>query len=92
MAEAIRIMETHIDGPLTIVTIAHRVGLLDARAGDPVFLPIVDVSPGAYYLTLRLNAARRLVVDTNPPIADIAERTGFSAIASLVPRLPPPVR
>jgi transcriptional regulator GlxA family with amidase domain len=82
VAEAIRIMETHIDGPLTIATIAHRVGL-STRGLETLFLRIVDVSPGAYYLTLRLNAARRLVVDTNLPIADIAERTGFAAIASL---------
>ncbi len=55
---------------------------VDARL-EALFLRIVDVSPGALYLTSRLNAARRLVVDTNLPIADIAERTGFSAIASL---------
>jgi len=82
VAEAIRIMETHIDRPLTIAAIAHRVGV-STRAVETLFLRIVDVSPGAYYVALRLNAARRLVLDTNLPIADIAERTGFSAIASL---------
>lgn len=82
VAEAIRIMETHLDKPLTVAAIARRVGL-STRGLETLFLRIVDVSPGAYYLTLRLNAARRLVVDTNLPIADIAERTGFSAIASL---------
>ena len=82
VARAIRIMETHIDRPLTVAAIARRIGL-STRALEMLFLRIVDVSPGVYYVTLRLNAARRLVLDTNLPIADIAERTGFSAIASL---------
>lgn len=82
VAEAIRIMETHIDRPLTIAVIARRVGV-STRGLETLFLKTVDATPGAYYVTLRLNAARRLVLDTNLPIADIAERTGFSAIASL---------
>jgi len=82
VAKAIRVMEEHIDRPLTVAAIARRIGL-SARGLEMLFLRIVDVSPGVYYLTLRLNAARRLVLDTNLPIADIAERTGFSAIASL---------
>jgi len=82
VAKAIRVMEEHIDRPLTVAAIARRIGL-STRGLEMLFLRIVDVSPGVYYLTLRLNAARRLVLDTNLPIADIAERTGFAAIASL---------
>ncbi|MCS0495516.1 GlxA family transcriptional regulator [Ancylobacter sp. MQZ15Z-1] len=82
VAEAIRIMETHIDRPVTVAAIARRVGI-STRALETLFLKTVDASPGAYYVALRLNAARRLVLDTSLPIADIAERTGFSAIASL---------
>jgi transcriptional regulator GlxA family with amidase domain len=82
VAEAIRIMETHIDRPVTVAAIAHRVGV-STRTLETLFLRIVDVSPGAYYMALRLNAARRLVLDTSLPIADVAERTGFSAMASL---------
>ena len=82
VAEAIRIMEKQIDRPVTVAAIARRVGI-STRALETLFLKIVDASPGAYYIALRLNAARRLVLDTNLPLADIAERTGFSAIASL---------
>ncbi len=91
VAEAIRIMETHIDGPLTIATIAHRVGL-STRGLETLFLRIVDVSPGAYYLTLRLNAARRLVVDNQS--ADRRHRRAHRLLRHrlAVPRLPPPVR
>ncbi|MDR6952980.1 transcriptional regulator GlxA family with amidase domain [Ancylobacter sp. 3268] len=82
VAKAIRIMETHIDRPVTIAAIARRVDL-STRGLETLFLKTIDVSPGAYYVALRLSAARRLVLDTSLPIADIAERTGFSAIASL---------
>jgi transcriptional regulator GlxA family with amidase domain len=82
VAQAIRIMETHIDQPLTIAAIAHRIGI-SSRGLEMLFLRVVKTSPGAYYLALRLHAARRLVLDTKLPVADIAVRTGFSAIASL---------
>jgi AraC family transcriptional regulator, glycine betaine-responsive activator len=75
-------MEAHIDRPLTIAAIARHVGV-STRALETLFLKIVDASPGAYFVALRLNAARRLVLDTNLPIAEVAERSGFSAIASL---------
>jgi AraC family transcriptional regulator, glycine betaine-responsive activator len=82
VAEAIHIMETHIDQPLTISAIARRIGI-SSRGLEMLFLRVVETSPGAYYLALRLHAARRLVLDTKLPVADIAVRTGFSAIASL---------
>jgi AraC family transcriptional regulator, glycine betaine-responsive activator len=82
VAEAIRIMETHIDQPLTISAIARRIGI-SSRGLEMLFLRVVKTSPGSYYFGLRLHAARRLVVDTKLPVADIAVRTGFSAIASL---------
>lgn len=82
VAEAIRIMETHIDRPVTVAAIARRVGV-STRTLETLFLRIVDVSPGTYYMSLRLKAARRLVLNTSIPIADVAERSGFSAIASL---------
>jgi len=82
VAEAIRIMETHIDQPLTISAIARRIGI-SSRGLEALFLRVVETSPGAYYIALRLHAARRLVRDTKLPVAEIAVRTGFSAIASL---------
>ena len=48
VAEAIRIMEAHIDRPLTIAAIARRVGV-STRALETLFLKIVDASPGAYF-------------------------------------------
>lgn len=81
LAQAIRIMEAHVDEPLTIAAIARRIGVT-ARALEMVFRKSIGETPGAYYLRLRLNAARRLVLDTRVAMADIAARTGFSSAAA----------
>lgn len=81
LVQTIRLMETHLDRPLTIAAIARRVGI-SARTLEKTFSAAIGESPGAYYLRLRLYAARRLVLDTRSPMADIAERTGFSSAAA----------
>jgi AraC family transcriptional regulator, glycine betaine-responsive activator len=77
----VRIMESHVDRPLTVAAIARRTKL-SVRTMELVFRRAIGESPGAYYLRLRLNAARRLVLDTREPMADIAARTGFSSSAA----------
>lgn len=81
LAQAIRMMEAHVDEPLTIAAIARRIGVT-SRALEMVFRKSIGETPGAYYLRLRLNAARRLVLDTRVAMADIAARTGFSSAAA----------
>ena len=63
LAQAIRLMEAHVDQPLTIEAIAKRAGVT-ARTLESIFRKSIGETPGAYYLRLRLGAARRLVVDT----------------------------
>jgi transcriptional regulator GlxA family with amidase domain len=81
LAQAIPLMEASIDHPLTISAIARRAGVT-ARSLETVFRRSIGETPGAYYLRLRLGAARRLVLDTRIPMADIAARTGFSSAAA----------
>jgi transcriptional regulator GlxA family with amidase domain len=81
LAQAVRLMEAHIDHPLTIAAIARRTGVT-ARSLETIFRRSIGETPGAYYLRLRLGAARRLVLDTRIPMADIAARTGFSSAAA----------
>ena len=82
VASAIRLMEAHIDQPLPVSAVARRIGI-SSRTLETLFRRTVGTSPGAYCLSLRIKAARRLVLDTRLAMADIAERTGFSSIASL---------
>ena len=53
------------------------------RTLEGLFRDAVQASPGAYYQSLRLQAARRLVMDTDLSMAEIAVRTGFSSVAGL---------
>jgi transcriptional regulator GlxA family with amidase domain len=81
LAQAIRLMEAHVDRPFTVSAIARRAGVT-ARALEIIFRKSIGETPGAYYLRLRLNAARRLVLDTQVRMAEVAARTGFSSAAS----------
>ena len=81
VAAAIRLMEQHIDDPLPVAHIARRIGVT-ARTLETLFGRTVGTGPGAYYLGLRLNAARRLLLDARLPAAEIAVRSGFSSISA----------
>ncbi|RRD25403.1 GlxA family transcriptional regulator [Brucellaceae bacterium VT-16-1752] len=82
LADAIKIMENHIDRPIPVTRIARRLGL-STRSLEMLFANVIGQSPGNYYLSLRLKAARRLILDTHLSMADTAEQTGFSSISSL---------
>jgi transcriptional regulator GlxA family with amidase domain len=82
VAQAIARMEARIDAPETAGAIAQAVGLSPRRL-ETLFRTHLTMTPGAYALTLRLQAARRMITDTRHPLADIALRTGFSSASSL---------
>lgn len=82
VSHAIRVMEAHIDLPLAISEIARRTKI-SKRTAEALFRQSLGISPGAFYMSLRLQAARRLIIDTKLSLADTAERTGFSSISSL---------
>jgi transcriptional regulator GlxA family with amidase domain len=80
LASAVRLMEAHVDQPVTVEAIARRAGVTP-RTLETIFSKSIGETPGAYYLRLRLTAARKLVTDTRLPMAEIAGRTGFSSAA-----------
>ena len=82
LVRAIRIMETHIDAPLSIAAIAKRVSM-SARGLEQLFARQLGQTPGSYFLSLRLAAARRFVDNTRLTMTDIASRTGFSSQSAL---------
>ena len=82
VAQAIRLMETHIEDTLPIVDIARQLQI-STRTLELLFSETLQSSPGKYYLRMRLQTARRLVQDTRLTMQEIAVRTGFSSTASL---------
>ena len=78
VAAAIRKMETHIEDPITTAVIAKETGV-SPKTLEKLFDKFLQETPGAYYLKLRLQMARKLVTDTNGSMQEIAVQTGFSS-------------
>ena len=81
VAAAIHVMEQHIDDTLGIAQVAAQVDL-SVRMLEYLFRQTLDLSPAAYYRHLRLQIARRMVVDTRLKLQEIAIRTGFNSLSS----------
>ena len=47
-----------------------------------LFKQTLDLSPAAYYRRLRLQIARRMVIDTRLELREIAIRTGFNSLST----------
>ncbi len=82
VARAVAMMEATLDAPEPIADIARKIGLSPRRL-ELLFRQSLGLTPGAYALGLRLQAARRMLTDTPHPLAEIALRTGFSSPATL---------
>jgi len=81
VAAAIHLMEQHIDDTLTIAQVARQIDL-SVRMLEYLFRQTLNLSPAAYYRRLRLQTARRMVVDTRLKLQEIAIRTGFNSLSS----------
>jgi transcriptional regulator GlxA family with amidase domain len=79
---AIARMERQLDGPEPIAELARNLGLSPRRL-EMLFRETLNQSPAAYWLGLRLAAARRMITDTHHPLAEVALRTGFSSQSAL---------
>lgn len=82
IAAAITRMENTLDAPKPMATIAAEVGLSPRRL-EQLFHANLGLTPAAYALTLRLQAARRMITDTRHPLAEVALRCGFSSASAL---------
>jgi len=82
LAQAVHIMEQHIENPVSTATIAKQLNL-SSRTLEHLSKQHLGISPGAYYLRLRLQAARRMVLDTNSSVLDISLRSGFNSLSAL---------
>ncbi|MCA2010498.1 GlxA family transcriptional regulator [Cereibacter sphaeroides] len=76
LSAALTLMSQNLEEPLPLEQVASEqsVGL---RRLEQLFRDGLGQGPGAAYLELRLQAARRLMADTAHPIQEIALRCGF---------------
>lgn len=81
LAQAVRLMEETIDQPLAMEQLAAR-AKVSARHLQTLFQKSFGVSPHEHYMALRLNAARRKVIETDASLADIAAGSGFNSASA----------
>jgi transcriptional regulator GlxA family with amidase domain len=78
LGDAVQLMESHIETPLKIPEIAHRLGLTQ-RQLERVFRRHCLVTPQQFYVDIRLDHARQLLSETSLPVVAVAVATGFAA-------------
>lgn len=76
LAEAVSLMEANIEEPMTLDELSHHVGL-SRRQLERLFQRYLHCVPTRYYLELRLERARQLLLQSSMPIVDIAMACGF---------------
>ena len=82
VARAAARMEARLDAPESTAETAAAVGLSPRRL-EVLFRQAFGTTPGAHGLALRLQAARRMLAETQHPLAEVALRTGFTSPATL---------
>ena len=75
---AIGMMEDAQDEPRPVHEIAANVEL-SARQLERLFAKYLRASPSHYYLKLRLDRARQMLLQTTKPILDVAVACGFAS-------------
>ena len=78
LSEAVTLMESNIEEPLSTDDIAGLVGL-SRRQLERLFKQYLGSLPSRYYLELRLQRARQLLLDTNHSIVQVGLMCGFSS-------------
>ena len=73
---AIELMEAHIEDPLNLTDVANAVGL-SQRQLERLFMSNFERTPKKFYVELRLQKARNLLLQTDLKIIDIAVICGF---------------
>jgi transcriptional regulator GlxA family with amidase domain len=81
LEQAVRLMEQTIEQPLPVAAIAKRVGV-SSNTLESVFKKHVGMTPGRFYLNLRLKAANRMVQDSSLSLREIAVRSGFNSLSA----------
>jgi len=81
VGRAIQIMEKNIEQPVRLSRIAAEVGV-SSRHLRELFQSDAGIAPHLHYLALRLNAARRMVIESETSLTEIAALTGYESAAA----------
>lgn len=76
LTEAVTLMEANLEEPISLNELSSYVGI-SCRQLERLFQKHLNSVPTRYYLNLRLNRARLLLLQTSKSIVDIALACGF---------------
>ena len=76
LTEAVTLMEANLEEPISLDELSNYVGI-SRRQLERLFQKHLSCVPTRYYLNLRLNRARLLLLQTSKSIVDIALACGF---------------
>jgi AraC family transcriptional regulator, glycine betaine-responsive activator len=78
LSRVIQIMESAIEDPISPATLARDVGM-STRQLERLFRRYLDRSPKRYYMELRLQKARNLLMQTDMSVINVALACGFTS-------------
>ena len=76
--QAIGLMQRHIENPLPLPDIGRRI-VLSPRQLERLFLRHTGMSPLRFYMQLRVERARELLLYSDRPVIEIAVSAGFTS-------------
>lgn len=80
LLEIVKVMESSIQNPVDLQVLARRVQL-STRQIERLFVTHLGKTPSAFYAGLRMARAHDLILQTDLPIADVAEVCGYRSAA-----------
>lgn len=78
LSRAVEVMRTTLDAPISPAMIAAGLGI-SARQLERLFRQSLGVTPKRYYLEMRLERARSLLLQTELSITEVAMASGFES-------------
>ncbi|WP_432473464.1 GlxA family transcriptional regulator [Amphritea sp. HPY] len=76
LIEAVTLMEANIEEPMSVDELSNLVGI-SRRQLERLFQKYLNCVPTRYYMDLRLNCARRLLLQTDKSVVDVSLACGF---------------
>jgi transcriptional regulator GlxA family with amidase domain len=78
LSQVIQMMEVNVEEPISPATLAHDVGM-STRQLERLFRRYLNRSPKRYYMELRLQKARNLLMQTDMSVINVALACGFAS-------------
>lgn len=78
LSQVIQMMESNIEDPISPADLAERVGM-STRQLERLFRRYLNRSPKRYYMELRLQKARNLLMQTDMSVINVALACGFAS-------------